>query len=128
LGTYYEGETTTVPPTFTRIDSIIDMYIHLIPLPRPYTVEWTGQIDIPTAGEWKFGLDVNGEAELLIDDQTVLNTAADLREGNIQLAAGPHRLRLHFLDNVGGSAIHLYWTAPNGERQIVPTTVLEPLP
>jgi hypothetical protein len=128
LGTYYNGETETTP-VFTRIDAFLDMYIHYTPLPRPYTVDWTGQIDIPVAGDWTFGLDVNGQAELAIDDQTVINTTAnDQREGHLSLTTGPHRLRLHFLDNTGGSFIHLYWTAPNGEKQIVPTTALEPLP
>jgi uncharacterized membrane protein len=128
LGAYYNGETAAAPPAFTRIDSFIDMYIHLIPLPRPYTVDWTGQINIPTTGNWTFGLELNGQAELLIDDQSIIKATAtnNLAEGQIALTGGQHRIRLHFLDNVGGSLIHLYWTDPEGQKQIVPTTALEP--
>jgi hypothetical protein len=130
LGTYYNGEIEDAATAFTRIDSFIDMYIHYTPLPRPYTVEWTGLIDIPTPGTWTFGLDLNGEAELWLDDQAVIKGTTDNNpaEGQIALTAGQHRIRLHFLDNRGGSLIHLYWTPPAGEKQIVPTTALEPRP
>jgi hypothetical protein len=130
LSTYCNGETAAAPPAFSRIDSSIDMYAHLIPLPRPNTVEWTGQIDIPTSGTWTFGLVLNGEAELWIDDQPMVQAATTngLTEGPINLTAGQHRVRLHFLDNHEGSFIHLYWKSPVGERQMVPITALKPLP
>jgi hypothetical protein len=130
LGTYYNGDTTGGPPAFVRIDPFIDMYIHIIPLPRPYSVDWTGQINLPISGNWTFGLELNGQAQLLIDNQAIINAIEVNQsvEGQIALSEGRHRITLHFLDNVGGSLIHLYWITPLGEKLIVPTTALEPSP
>jgi hypothetical protein len=128
LGTYYNGDTMNGSPAFVRIDPFIDMYIHIIPLPRPYSVNWTGQINIPISGNWTFGLELNGQAQLFIDNQEIINAIETNKnvEGHIALSEGRHRITIHFLDNVGGSLIHLYWITPLGEKQIVPTTALEP--
>jgi 4-amino-4-deoxy-L-arabinose transferase-like glycosyltransferase len=128
LGTYYSNESWSGPESFSRVDPFLDMYIHVIPLPRPYTVDWTGQIDLPAGGEWKFGLRVVGQAELAIDDRTVVKAdhpGGDL-EGKISLAQGRHRIRIHFLDDMGSSRIHLSWTPPGGAQQIVPREALLP--
>jgi MSHA biogenesis protein MshQ len=93
-------------------------------------VDWTGQINLPISGNWTFGLELNGQAQLLIDNQAIINAIEVNQsvEGQIALSEGRHRITLHFLDNVGGSLIHLYWITPLGEKLIVPTTALEPSP
>jgi len=129
LGSFYEGADYATEPALQRIDPYIDAYFHLIPLERPYGVIWSGQIDIPQNGEYAFGLEVNGQAQLYIDDQLVVNAPEPTPyiEGAINLDAGRHDLRLQFLDNVSGSRLHLYWTPPGGEQQIVPNEVLFPV-
>jgi hypothetical protein len=97
------------------------MYFHIIPLARPYTVDWTGQINIPTDGEWAFGLRINGKAEVYIDEQPVLTAPepTEYTEGNqISLAAGRHRIRVHYVDFLGGSRSHLSWVAPGGSPSV----------
>ena len=128
LGTFYEGGDWDAEPALQRIDPFIDAYFHLIPMERPYGALWTGQIEIPEDGPYAFGLEVNGQAQLFIDDQLVVDAAepTNYLEGNINLGAGRHEIRLQFLDNVGGSRLHLYWTPPGQERQIIPTGVLFP--
>ena len=130
LGTFYEGGDWDAEPALQRIDPFIDAYFHLIPMERPYGALWTGQIEIPEDGPYAFGLEVNGQAQLFIDGQLVVDAAepTNYLEGNINLGAGRHEIRLQFLDNVGGSRLHLYWTPPGQERQIIPTGVLFPGP
>ncbi len=129
VGSYFEGADWNARPAFARIDPFIDMYIHLIPLPRPYGVEWRGQIEIPTAGEYEFGVRVNGQAQLFINDELVVDASepTEYQGAKIRLDEGRNRLRLRFLDNVGASRIHLYWTRP-GEIQstVIPSDVLIP--
>jgi hypothetical protein len=128
LGSFYEGGDWQSEPALQRIDPFIDAYFHLIPLARPYGVIWSGQIEIPESGSYAFGLEVNGQAQLFIDDQLLVDAAESTPylEGNIDLDAGRHDLRLQFLDDVGGSRLHLYWTPPGQERQIVPSEMLFP--
>ncbi len=129
LGAFYGGGDWNAEPALQRIDPFIDAYFHLIPLPRPYGVIWTGQIDIPEDGAYAFGLEVNGQAQLYIDDQLVVDAPEPTTylEGFIDLDAGRHDLRLQFLDDVGGSRLHLYWTPPGQGRQIIPSEVLFPV-
>ncbi len=128
VGSYYEGGFGGPLPAIERIDPFIDMYIHLIPLERPYGVEWRGEIEIPADGTYEFGLRINGQAQLYINDTLVVDAPepADNASGTIDLEAGRNRIRLRFLDYLGGSRIHLYWTPPGGERVIVPSTALFP--
>jgi hypothetical protein len=105
---------------------------------RPYTVDWSGQIKIPDDGDWTFGLRINGKAQVLIDDQLVVNAtepsnnnsneAGDPIEGTIKLKAGSHSIQVHYLDYLGDSRLHLYWTPPDGQKQIVPSDALLPFP
>ncbi len=128
LGTFYAGGDWGAIPALQRVDPFIDAYFHLIPLDRPYGVVWTGEIEIPESGQYNFGLRVNGQAQLFIDDQLIVDASesTEYLEGSINLDPGRHLLRLQFLDNVGASRLHLYWTPPGQNSQIIPSEVLFP--
>lgn len=128
LGSYFERGDWESQPKFSRIDPFIDMYIHVIPLQRPYGVEWEGEIEIPTTGEYEFGLRVKGEAQLFINDELVVDASqpTEYQGGKIQLIEGRNKLRLRFLDHLGASRIHLYWTKPGDVQSVVPGEVLYP--
>jgi 4-amino-4-deoxy-L-arabinose transferase-like glycosyltransferase len=130
LGNYYNGESWAGIPVFSRIDPLLDTYFHIIPLGRPYTVDWSGQIEIPVEGNWMFGLHINGQAEIFIDDQLVVNATepSENIEGAITLTAGRHPIHIRYLDYLGASRLHLYWTTPDGQKQIVPSNALLPYP
>ena len=130
LGNYYKGDSWFGLPAFSRIDPFLDTYFHLTPLERPYTVDWSGQIEIPTDGDWKFGLRINGQAQVFIDDQLVVNATQPSKdiEGVIALTAGRHPIHIRYLDHLGDSRLHLYWTAPDGQKQVVPSEALLPYP
>jgi 4-amino-4-deoxy-L-arabinose transferase-like glycosyltransferase len=130
LGDYFNGDQWLAPAAFSRIDPFLDMYFHLTPLIRPYSVDWSGQIKIPASGDWQFGLQINGQAQVFIDDQLIVNALGPTNdiEGSVTLQAGNHPIHVHYLDNLGGSLIHLFWTPPDGEHQIVPSDALLPYP
>ena len=107
------------------------MYYQITPLNnRPYTIDWSGQIEIPVSGDWTFGLWINGKAQVFIDGKLVVNATgpSDDIEGGTTLTAGQHPIHIRFLDYLGGSLIHLYWTSPGGQKQIVPSDALLPFP
>jgi PA14 domain len=128
VGSYYAGGDWDAQPAFVRIDPFIDMYFHIVPLSRPYGVEWEGEIEIPTTGEYEFGLRVNGEAQLFINGELVVDASqpTEYMGGTINLVEGRNRLRLRFLDYLGASRIHLYWTKPGDVQSIIPSAVLFP--
>jgi len=128
LGRYFANPNFTGSPVLERIDPRLDVYFHLTPLPRPYSVEWSGAIEIPYEGIYTFGVRAVDAAELYLDDELLLRTQAPdrLSEESIMLQPGLHTLRLTFRDLTGRSRIHLYWTRPGGEREIIPSSYLWP--
>jgi hypothetical protein len=86
-------------------------------------------ITIPTTGQYTFRLRSDDGSELFIDDTLVidhdgLHGATD-KDGELQLAAGRHALRVNFFEAGGGQELRLSWRKP-GESTfaIVPTSVL----
>jgi len=128
LGKYYSNPDWQGPPEMERIDPVIDVYFHLTPLPRPYSVEWTGTLSVPESGIYHLGLRSVDEARLYLDGQPVVEAMVpdEYIEAPIDLEAGPHDLRITYQDLTGRSRIHLYWTRPNGERKIIPGPYLWP--
>lgn len=128
LGAYFQGPSLARKPALRRIDPFIDMYIHHIPLARPYSVEWSGMVEAPMAGTYQFGLDVRGSAALALDGRTIVQVAEPTEHatGNVALEAGWHSLRLRFVDDLGSSRIHLLWTPPGGDESVVPSERLRP--
>ncbi len=91
LGRYYPDGNWQGPFAFSQIDPEIHFYYQEIPLPRPYTVEWVGNIDIPSAGRYLFGLESIDESALWIDDTQVLDDRAlgQYQEAGIDLSCRP---------------------------------------
>jgi streptogramin lyase/4-amino-4-deoxy-L-arabinose transferase-like glycosyltransferase len=128
LGRYFANGAWEAPAALARIDPMLSLYFHVIPLPRPYTVEWSGKIAIPVDGFYSFGLESIDESQLWIDEQPVVAATEHnvYVEGMVQLAAGLHDIRIRYADRTDHSHINFYWTPPGGSRQVVPPEVLFP--
>ena len=128
LGKYYSNGDWQGPETLARIDPQLNLYFHIPPLPRPYTVEWTGKIAIPEPGIYRFGLESIDEAELFINDQQVTSSPVpnQYAEGSIELTKGLQDIRLRFADRTDHTHINLYWTPPFSGQQPIPSEVLFP--
>ena len=128
IGTFYPNADWSGPPALVRVDPEIDFYFHLIPLHRPYSVEWAGRLEIPSAGDYIFGVEVRDAAYLYIDGRLVLsNERPDgYYEQTVHLDAGLHDLRLRYLDKTDHSHVYLYWIAPGIGREIIPYQRLTP--
>lgn len=129
LGAYYPNRNWEGSPAFQRVDPFLDMRVHLLPLPRPYSVEWRGKIDAPRSGLYRFATESADASWVYLDDQLVVtNDGAPRqgREGSIRLEAGLHDLRVRFRDETSYTFIRVYWTPPDGDRELLPTDRLYP--
>ena len=126
LGKYFPNGKWQGPPAFTQVDPGIYFYFQNQPLPRPYTVEWTGRINITKAGPYQFGLESIDESSLFIDDALIVsdNQINQYQEGGVYLSTGFHSIRLRYADRTGYTHVYLYWTPPNSEREIIPHEAL----
>ena len=128
LGRYYPNGDWQEPVAFAQIDAQINLYFHVIPLPRPYTVEWSGKIAIPTPGFYRFGVESIDESAVYIDEQLL---AASIRpnqydESGVELTAGLHDIRIRFGDRTNHTHINFYWVPPGRGQQSIPSRFLFP--
>jgi len=127
LGRYYANAAWEGEPALVRIDRQIGYYFHYLPLPRPYTVEWSGQLYVPLAGPYRFRLNAVGEATLFIDGELVFDSAVgSVAPQPLVLSAGLHDLQIRFLDDRSHSQIYLYWEPPDGDPELIPSDALYP--
>jgi DNA-binding beta-propeller fold protein YncE len=135
--TFFPTQDFQGSPTETIIDPVLAHYYHLSPFarlnqsPGVWSAEWTGSIDVPATGTYRFEADRLSRAGLWIDgapvfDDTVETGSPD-SAGTMQLTAGRHAIRVRFQNRGdGGPRLYLYWTPPGGARSLVPGAVLYP--
>lgn len=128
LGRYFPNADWQPPEAFAKIDPRLSLYFHVIPLPRPYTVEWSGKLAIPLAGRYRFGLESIDGSTLWINEMEVTAGVEPniLGEGDIELTQGLHDIRVRFTDRTDHTHINLYWTPPGRARQLIPAEALFP--
>ncbi len=131
LGRYFANDRWSEPEAFAQIDPQLNLYFHIIPLPRPYTVEWTGMIAIPEDGFYRFGLESIDESWLSIDGEEVTASLSpnEHANGGIDLTAGFYDIRVRFADRTDHTHINLTWNPPwrqGSAPEPVPSSVLFP--
>lgn len=134
LGKYYNNKDFT-NLKFSRLDPVVDFNwgSHSPDSnigSNTFSVRWTGQINIATAGNYTFYLDADDGQRLWIDGQLLIDRWYDhahqeFSQG-VYLSAGPHDLRIDFYENGCQAVCKFYWAGPGISKQIVPQTVLFP--
>jgi RHS repeat-associated protein len=98
-----------------------------------YSVRWTGNINIPTAGDYTFstvaddGTRLTIEQTQAIDDWNV-HTATTKTSAPITLSQGLHKIVLEYFENTGAASVQLRWAcnACGINDQIIPSVNLIP--
>ena len=127
LASYYRNTDWQGAPAFTQVEPEINFYYHILPLPRPYSIEWKGKLFAPVAGVYTLSTDSRDESVVIIDDSVaVTNPDSKIASATVTLSRGWHDIRIRFVDKTGYTHIYLYWTPPGGTRQIIPTRYLSP--
>jgi hypothetical protein len=117
------------PPEFVRIDQGLSFYFHIIPLPRPFSVEWAGTLKIDQPGSYSLGLASVDDAELLLDDNRIVQSESrDTTFHPVFLSAGYHPIVVRYNSVNDYGQIYLRWIRPDGENEEIPADYLLPLP
>ena len=90
-----------------------------------FSVSWEGAIYIPESGAYQFSsnYEVNGTIYIAVNDSIVADFDTDGGSYNKTLnfpAKGWYPLDMAFAANGGSNKMHLGWTRPGGEWEIVP--------
>ena len=80
---------------------------------------WQGELTAPEAGDFRFRLDADDGARVLLDEKEVVRVdgtgpmdGSRGKEGKIQLSAGVHKLRVEYFEYKGNEGIALSWRGP----------------
>lgn len=129
VGAYFTGTTAQ------RIDATINFSwagapgVGATPADH-FSVRWSGEIDLPTTGKYKFRTDSNEGVNLYIDwnrdgdfldanenpvsDFVAHATLSTAQTGNLTLSAGRYPIRLDYYEHTGSAEIQLLWNTPGG--------------
>jgi hypothetical protein len=130
LGSYYSNADWADQAVLQRIDPLISFRWFHQPEASPFSVHWEGWIRVPESGHYIFETFSNGEVWLSIGDQLVLYNAQPVVErwyrSETDLVVGLHKLELRYRYLSGWRLLELYWTRPDGRRELVPAEVFLP--
>jgi 4-amino-4-deoxy-L-arabinose transferase-like glycosyltransferase/sugar lactone lactonase YvrE len=99
-------------------------------LPAPYSIIWRGKLLVEQAGLYHLGTNSDDGSLLFVDGQLVVDNGGShgLRyvEGSVNLTAGYHDAELRYFQDGGSRVLELWWTLPEGRRELIPPTKLFP--
>lgn len=122
---YYEGQWENVPDfsQLTPADSGETTEFSLETLPRSdaFGLRFTGFLQIPVDGDFRFFLSSDDGAKLLIDDAVVVDHdgvhPAGFRDGVVTLHSGTHRVVVEYFEAGGEEALTVEIEGPDLPRQ-----------
>jgi alpha-L-rhamnosidase len=132
----YEGFWTALPD-FSRLRprrAVSPAGIGLDAVPRPadgFGLVFTGFLNAPADGDYRFRLASDDGSRLLIDGRTVVSNdsthAVSEASGTVRLAKGRHALRLEYFEGRGDESLRLDWEGPGLRTpRPLPRSVLSP--
>ncbi len=114
-------------PAFSRIDPWVDLFVHRLPLPRPYRVRWHGWLQPPLPGQYELSLSARDRAQLWLDGQLLLETVEPEVPVTLTVTLGAAvPIEVRFWDETGHTRVQLRWQRPDGVNEVVPPTALSP--
>lgn len=130
---YYEGESYSLVPDFTKITPVntgkVD-YFDLAVANRSerYAISFTGYIDVPVDGQYSFYTTSDDGSVLYIDNKLVVDNdglhSARERSGTIGLRAGKHLIAVGFFQQDWDKSLSVSYEGPGITKQAIPYSLL----
>ena len=84
-----------------------------------FSVRWTGSLLPEQSGEYTLSLVRDDQARVWLDDQLIIDTAADRAQVRLE-ANRSYRLRIEFVEAAGAAVLRLQWASPTLPQQVIP--------
>ncbi len=128
---YFEGEWKRLP-NFDSLNAVKDTVADVVAIPssarkEDYALRFTGYVNIPSDGMYKFLLDSDDGSALYVCDSLLINNdgvhGGGEMPGEIALKAGLHPIKLVMFQAKGGQGLALSLKGPAFEKQIIPASM-----
>jgi PA14 domain-containing protein len=129
---YFDPTISERVPTIEQVDAVISTdavdRTWLGQAPSVFSVAWSGFVNVPRSGRYRFALTSDDGSAMGIDGRVVVDNSGRhgpvTRSAQIDLDAGPHLLALDYSQQGGAYAIELTWSSPDGTTQPIPSWLL----
>lgn len=129
--------------TMQRVDSLINFdWVRNSPMKGikedNFSIDWNGFLEVPQTGKYKFEIEADDEATLMIQNQLVIdqtNTAEGTQSevmgaetaveanGEIDLKAGViYSVQLKYKEKTQNASIKMYWSSKKVAKELVPSS------
>lgn len=129
IATFYENLDFAGEPALVQADPFVGFRYHSgadLSIGRPFSGVWAGTLEVPETGFYTFELAGHEQASMYLNGDEILTTHPGPREEVVSLPAGLHDLEVTLQNAEGTAEVYLYWTPPNGQREVIPTANLRP--
>ncbi|GAB2581850.1 hypothetical protein GCM10027190_33960 [Spirosoma areae] len=139
LGSYYNNTNLSGSPVKQQVDATVNFaWNEQGPSPAAganptnMSVRWSGQVEAPVSGTYKFKTLNDDATRLSVNGQQLINDwpgghGPTWFEGSINLTAGQkYTISLEFNQGGGGAQAQLHWEYPGQGSQIIPQSRLYP--
>lgn len=118
---YYETGVLSALPNFSTLTPVKSGVVNSFTLdPRTrdddFAFRYSGNINIPTTGQYTFFLSSDDGSRLFIDNALVVNYdgthGAGEMSGNVTLTAGTHNIRVEYFERNGGQSLTVQYSGP----------------
>ena len=129
---YFVGNWNAVPD-FTTLDPVWKSVEKNYGLPsrhasENYGLSFSGFIDIPGTGVYKFATASDDGSKLFIDGRPVVDNdglhGLQEKSGVVALVKGIHSIKVDFFQASGSDELHVYWTCPGKTEETIPDSDL----
>ncbi|MGH2457477.1 MAG: PA14 domain-containing protein [Chloroflexota bacterium] len=129
LATFYSNRSWSGSPELERIDVSPSQARFPATLGHPFSVNWTGKIDIPKTGLYRFGTQSIDFSWLYLDNKLVVDNSHGENQyvdQAVDLSAGLHDIRLSYLSQSANGFVAGSWQPPGYPREQLPPDRLFP--
>ncbi len=131
-GRYYHGVNWEGEPFITRVDPFLFFaWSDESPTPGSFSVTWTGDLLVPTEGDYHFRLEADDGVRFWLDDEVMGESMVADRPNTLDcrlgLDAGAHPIRIDYFQKGGGKSIRFYWIKPGQDQEPVGPEFLSPI-
>jgi hypothetical protein len=130
--TYYQGSWKNLPAfnrlTPKRTETFANIVIPENNSGENFATRYSGYVKIPTDGLYTFFVNSDDGADLVIDDDLIVDNdgqhAPQEQSGTAVLKAGFHQLRIGFFQAGGGMELQVHIEGPGMKKQLIPENIL----
>lgn len=94
----------------------------------PFTARWSGQLMIPTDGQYRLELYTDGRASLRLRDEVLVSGSAQAKPrslaATVRLTQGSYPIEVEYGYVRGPGVLTLRWQPPGGQRGVIPPSAL----